>query len=349
MSVKFKDYYEVLGVARDADAKAIQTAYRKLARQWHPDLHKTDKPEAERRIKEINEAHEVLSDPEKRKKYDLLGPNYQEGQDFRPPPGGGGFPFHFGGGGAPGGGGGGFSDFFESLFGGGRAGGARFDFGGGPGGFEHAEIDEPSNDIEAELAVPLELAARGGKSSFGFEGFDRCADCDGSGRKGKKRCSRCGGQGATRKRKEIDVRIPAGVAEGAVISLSGQGKPGPKGQAGDLLLRIRYEPHPVFTVSEGHLDVDVPVAPWEAALGASIEVPTLEGRATVRIPAGAKSGATLRLRGQGMPLRSGGRADLMAKIKVVVPAPASDAERKLYEQLAALPHDDPRAELFRKK
>jgi curved DNA-binding protein len=335
MPVKFKDYYETLGVPRGADAKAVQEAYRKLARQWHPDRNPSKRAEAEQKFKEIGEAYDVLSDPEKRKKYDLLGPNFREGQDFRAPPGYETFQFDFGGGrgaGAPDMGD--FSDFFTTLFGGpGGRRGRRGGFQGFPGGFDifGGEAEEfaagggragretaGGNDVEAEFAVPLSLAVSGGKTQFEYDG------------------------------KTIEVRIPAGVAQGAVIRLAGQGRAGRRGAAGDLLLRIRYEAHPLFAVKGSDLEIDLPITPWEAALGASVEVPTLDGRATVRIPAGARAGSALRLRGQGAPVKGRGRGDLLARLKIVVPEPVGEKDRNLYEELSRLPHGDVRAELFRR-
>jgi curved DNA-binding protein len=331
MAVKFKDYYEILGVPRDADEKQIQSAYRKLAREWHPDRNAGRRAQAEQKFKEIGEAYEVLSDPEKRKKYDLLGPGYREGQDFRPPPGYQTYHFDLGPGGAGTGADmGDVSDFFATLFGGmGRKrgpGGGRFgrfpgfdlfgepdvDFGPGAGEGPAAA----GGDVEAELAVPLDLAISGGRTEFGYDG------------------------------KRIEVRIPAGVAAGSVIRLAGQGRPGRRGAAGDLLLRIRYEPHPQFTVNGSDLEIELPITPWEAALGATVPVPTPDGRAEVRVPAGARSGAALRLRGRGAPIKGGGRGDLLARLKVVIPQPMSDSDRRLYEELSKLPHADVRAELF---
>jgi curved DNA-binding protein len=360
MSVKYRDYYEILGVPRTADARQIQTAYRKLAAKWHPDKNPNNRAEAEKKFKEINEAHEVLSDPDKRKKYDLLGPGFQDGQEFRPPPGGMPFDFNFGGAGGRGGAGG-FSDFFETLFGGvGGVGGPRAGR-GGPGGFfsgfdfempnggpaGHAAGAEP--DIEAVLPVDLETALKGGQTAFSYEGYDLCPVCSGAGVQNRRPCPRCGGSGTVGRQREVQVRIPPGVSENAVVRLAGQGRPNAGGRpAGDLLLKIKYRDHPLFAAKDGTLELDVPIAPWEAALGASVEIPTLEGRATVKVPAGARSGAALRLRGQGMPIKGGGRGDLLARLKVVVPAPADDRERKLYEELARLPHPDVRAELSRR-
>jgi curved DNA-binding protein len=361
-TVKYRNYYEILGVPRDADAKQIQAAFRKLAREWHPDRHPKNRAEAEKRFKEINEANEVLSDPEKRRKYDLLGPNYQEGQDFTPPPGttfgagpGGGVRFDFGPGGA---GATGFSDFFENLFGGmgnratRGAGGGRGPadmFGGTPFDMGGPEAGGGSADIQAEVAIPL-TSVTGGKVDFHFQGPVRCPACGGSGRNGRRLCETCHGAGMVERNREITVTIPRGIEPGKTIRIPGQGKPNLSGGPdGDLLLTVKYQPHPLFEYKDGRLEVEVPVAPWEAALGATVDVPTLDGQmVSLRIPPRASTGLGLRIKGHGLPGRDGGAGDLLARLKVVVPPPADDRERKLYEELAKLPHADVRAELYRK-
>lgn len=323
MSVKFQDYYEILGVPRGASAEDIRKAYRTLARKYHPDVNK--EAHAEERFKKVNEAYEVLKDPEKRKRYDALGANWKAGQEFRPPPGFEGATFNFGGGGrgAPGG----FSDFFEALFGGGlgeafagaRGGRARAgspfqgfgmgDFGGGfeagPGAF--------GGDVEADIEVPLDRIVQGGQMSV--------------------RLAQPGQQPRT-----YDIRIPKGIAAGRKIRLAGQGSGG-----GDLFLTVRYAADPRFVV-EGHdVIAEARVTPWEAALGAKVPVETLDGRMAVTIPAGSSSGRRLRLRGHGLPTPDGGRGDLLVRVMVCVPEQPNDKERELFEKLAQTSRFDPRA------
>jgi curved DNA-binding protein len=328
MAVKFRDYYEVLGVAKTATEDEIKSAYRKLARKYHPDVNPGDKS-AEEKFKELNEAYEVLSDADKRKRYDQLGQNWKAGEDFRPPPGWEGANVEFGDFGDLFGKGraqGGFSDFFESLFGGGQ--GAR----GGAG------FAMPGQDVEAEIALTLEEAHRGGKRNITLQLTETCPDCRGSGSKdGKTVCPTCRGAGAIRRPKSLEVTIPVGVRDGSVIRLAGQGEPGSNGAAaGDLFLRVRIQPHRLFNVvGENDVQIELPVAPWEAALGAKIPVPTLEGPGEMKIPPGAQSGQRLRLRGQGLNRRGGGRGDEYVKIKIVNPPKLTPKEKELFEKLAA--------------
>lgn len=285
--MEYKDYYKALGVGRDASADEIKKAYRKLAREFHPD--KNQSKGAEERFKEINEANEVLGDPEKRKAYDALGENWRAGQQFRPPPGW----QHMGGGrgGASAGGFGGanFSDFFSSLFGGmGGAGGF-----GGMGGFEPDAED--SRDL---LTVSLEESFHGGSRRVQLS----------SGR-------------------TLDVKIPKGITEGKTIRLGGQGRFG-----GDLLLEIRFAPHPRFEVKERDISTVVPVAPWEAALGATIAVPTLGGEVELKLPAGTQGGRKLRLKGRGLPGATPG--DQFVEIRLVTPPAETDEQRAFYTQMA---------------
>jgi curved DNA-binding protein len=305
MPVAFQDYYEALGVPRDASEDDIRSAYRKLARQYHPDVNKD--PGAEDRFKEISEAYEVLRDPEKRERYDRLGSNWRGGEDVSDAAGFEGF----GGRGGFGDvrmdfGGDQFSDFFEGLFGSRRAGGRT------RGGFDGFSMR--GSDQEATLELSLEEAARGGSRHVSF--------ADG---------------------REYDVTIPAGVRDGQLIRLAGEGGAGPGGgPAGDLLLRIRIRPHPRFRLEGRNLHVDLPVAPWEAALGASVELETLDGKARVRVPAGSSCGRRLRLRGEGMPDPRGARGDLYAAVKIEVPPKLGKKERELFESLAKESSFDPR-------
>jgi curved DNA-binding protein len=312
LAVGYRDYYDALGVPRDASADDIRRAYRKLARENHPDVNKD--PAAEDRFKEISEAYEVLRDEEKREQYDRLGENWRAGQDVS---GADGFSdFDFGGGGAGSGfrdvrvnfgggdfGGADFSDFFEGLFGGAPRGRRRSS---GFNGFSSR-----GNDVEATLEVSLEEAARGGKR--------RISLADG---------------------RDYEVTIPPGVRDGQLIRLAGEGTQGMGGgPAGDLLLRVRLRPHPRFRVEGGDLHVTLPVAPWEAALGASVDVPTLGGSATLKVPPGSSCGRRLRLRGEGL-----GDGDLYAHVSIKVPKQLNKRERELFEQLRETSGFDPRGE-----
>lgn len=298
--MQFKDYYQILGVPAGADADVIKTAYRKLARKFHPDVSK--EKNAEERFKDINEAYEVLRDAKKRKAYDgLRARGYRPGEEFRPPPNfEQDFNFDFGeifgnrgaGGGAAGGG---FSDFFESLFGGARQRGA------GPGARARPQ------DLHARLEIDLETAYAGGMTRVGLDD------------------------------KTLDVKIPSGVQPGQQIRLRGQGPGG-----ADVLLEIAFKPHRTYSVDGRDLTVKLPLAPWEAALGATVKVPTLAGSVEMRIPAGAKSGKKLRLKGRGLPGAEPG--DQYVQIEVQAPSAESEAQREAYEKLkSAFPDFAPRA------
>ena len=326
MAVKFRDYYEVLGVSKTATDDEIKTAYRKLARKNHPDVNPGNKA-AEDKFKEINEAYEVLSDAEKRRRYDQLGPNWKAGADFTPPPGWEGTRVEFGDLGDLFGGGrgqSGFSDFFESLFGGRRSAGAGRDF------------RMRGQDVEAEITLTLEEAHRGGTRSISFQATEPCPECKGTGSKDNKVCPMCRGAGAIRRPKVLEVTIPRSVRDGSVIRLAGQGGPGVNGESsGDLLLHVRIEPHRVFRLAgNDDVELELPVAPWEAALGAKVTVPTLDEPVEMKIPAGAQGGQRLRLRGQGLSRRGDGRGDLYVKLKIVIPPKLTAKEKELFEKLA---------------
>jgi len=340
MAVKFKDYYEILGVARNATDEDIKKAFRKLARKYHPDVAK-DKKEAEAKFKEINEAYEVLGDPEKRKKYDELGPNWKSGADFRPPPGweqfaggfgrgarggqSGDFEFHFGGTG--------FSDFFEQLFG---------SMGRGRGGFDQREA-ERGRDLEGDIMVTLEEAMRGSVRTISVNRAVTCDQCGGSGIRGQKLCPTCGGSGQVTRTEQFQVRIPAGVSEGQKLRIPGRGQGGPgRGTAGDLFLRVRFAKHPDFRFENHDLVYEADLAPWEAVLGTQLSVPTPNERVNIKIPPGTPNGRRLRVRGHGMPQRDGSRGDLFVEVHVEVPETVSDKERALWEQLARESRFNPR-------
>jgi curved DNA-binding protein len=349
MPVKYKDYYESLGVSRTASEAEIKKAFRKLAREYHPDVAK-DKKKAEEKFKEINEAYEVLGDPAKRKKYDELGANWSSGSDFRPPPGWESFAGGRGFGG-PGGGGGqqayefqfggtGFSDFFEQLFGarGGRG------VGRAPGGFGGEDFAaERGRDIEGDIMVTLEEAMNGSVRSVSVRRGVPCEHCGGTGQRARHVCNVCGGSGQVEKTETYQVKIPAGVSEGQRLRVAGRGESGSGGgKSGDLFLRVRLAKHPDFEVSDHNLTYTAELAPWEAVLGAEISVPTLSGRVNIRIPAGTQAGQKLRVRGRGLPRRGGENGDLIVQTSIEVPASVTESERKLWQDLAKQSHFNPR-------
>jgi curved DNA-binding protein len=322
--VEFKDYYKVMGVARDATEAQIKQAYRKLARKYHPDVSK--EPDAEARFKEVGEAYEVLRTPEKRAAYDRLGSGPRPGEDFRPPPdfGSG---FEFSGADSMGGNGPGadYSDFFESLFGRARAGahrGAHRDFDAGRGEDHHAKV---MLDLDAALA--------GGSRSFTL----RVPEIDADGRL------------STRER-VLNVQVPKGILPGQTIRLAGQGarppdaanRPG-AAAAGDLYIEVEFQPHPLYRLEGRDLYLDLPVAPWEAALGATAKTPTPGGAVELKIPAGSHAGTKLRLKGRGMPSSPAG--DFYVVLQIALPPASDEKARAAYRAFAeALPFN-PRASL----
>jgi curved DNA-binding protein len=345
MAVQFKDYYEVLGVPRSASDADIKKAFRKLAREHHPDVAK-NKRTAEEKFKEINEAYEVLGDPAKRRKYDDLGADWKSGAEFRPPPGwqpfggrpsggaagpGGGFEFHFGGTG--------FSDFFEQLF------GSR---GRGPAGFGRPDLSaddfpERGRDVEGDIMVTLEEAVRGSVRTVSVRHAAVCESCHGSGERSGRVCPECKGSGQVPRTDNYKVKIPAGVGEGQRLRIAGRGEAGTGGGgAGDLFLRVRFAKHPDFAVEDHHLIFEAELAPWEAVLGTTLSVPTLSGRLNIKIPPGTQNGQKLRVRGRGLSRHEGGSGDLIVVAQVQVPARVTDRERTLWEQLARESNFKPR-------
>jgi curved DNA-binding protein len=311
--MEFKDYYQTLGVTRESAQEDIKRAYRKLARKFHPDVSK--EADAEARFKEVNEAYEVLKDPEKRAAYDQLGSRWKEGQEFRPPPDWD-VGFEYSGGGFSGAGA--FSDFFETFFGGSRQRSGRQ---------RHGGVGAKGEDHHAKILIGLEDAYHGGMRTISLQ----APEVDGSGR-------------VVTRTHSLNVRIPKGVTEGQRIRLAGQGAPGIGGGAkGDLYLEIAFQPHPMFRADGRNIFLDLPVTPWEAALGRSVPVPTLGGKVDLKIPPGSQSGRKLRLRGRGLPGDPPGDQDV--ELRIVTPNAATPAARAVYEKMAEELPMNPRAEL----
>ena len=353
MAVEFKDYYRILGVDRKADDKAIKSAYRKLARKHHPDVAKG--AGAAEKFKEINEAYEVLSDPEKRRRYDSLGPDWQR---YTQAPGGqqpgagfpGGFHVEYGNAGDPGG----FSDFFRTIFGdlgaraGGRGGGRRtVDFEGLEDllGRRGGRTSPRGDDVQAGVDISLDEAFHGARKSLSLESDEPCPTCHGAGHVDGKPCATCHGSGWQRARRQLEVKIPAGVRTGQRVRVAGEGG-GAAGARGDLYLVVSVAPHPLFERKGDDLHLELPITAPEAALGASVEVPTLRGRVSMKIPPGTGSGRTFRLPGYGMPrVKGGGAGDELVRTKIVVPTNLTPEEQELYTKLKDLRSDNPRAYL----
>jgi molecular chaperone DnaJ len=376
------DYYELLGVSRKASVKDIRTAFRKLARKYHPDLNPGDKA-AEEKFKQLQEAYDVLSDSKKRQMYDQYGfysDNVPPGGYGAGPEGAGGdvnfdfSGFDFGGGSGAGTGGGSFRDLFSSFFGG----------RGGTSGVQ--EEAESGADLEYRLEIDFWDAVRGAVKKIQITRLDACHTCHGTGAvgtpqvcptcngsgtiqqaAGKMRfnvpcnrcggtgklrtpCKTCGGEGRVRHNETIDVRIPAGVANGGRVRVPGKGNAGTMGApVGDLYLTVEVKPHPFFERRGNDLYTKIPVTVSEATLGAKIEVPTIDGRSLVRIPPGTNSGKTLRLKEKGVPsARNGERGDQYVEIQVVVPPPTDERVRNLMKELETVAPEDPRKDLFSK-
>lgn len=300
--MEYKDYYKIMGVARDATQDEIKRAYRQLARKYHPDVSK--EPDTEARFKEVGEANEVLKDPEKRAAYDRLGANWQAGQDFRPPPDWN-TGFEFSGGGAADGDAAQFSDFFEALYG--RSFGA---------GRSHRSAQARGEDHHARILVDLEDAYSGAVRTITLQ----IPEVDGQGH-------------VVMRERKLNVTLPRGIRAGQHIRLAGQGAPGlGQGQAGDLFLEIEFRPHPFYRAEQHDVYLDLPLAPWEAALGAVLNVPTPGGVVELRIPPGAATGSKLRLKGRGIPSATPG--DLYVVLKIAVPLADDEEGKTAYRNLA---------------
>ncbi|GAC1444885.1 MAG: molecular chaperone DnaJ [Vulcanimicrobiaceae bacterium] len=339
--MKYKDYYEVLGVPKNAPEKDIKSAYRKLARKWHPDANPSDAKKAEERFKEISEAYEVVGDSDKRKKYDALGSNWEQAQaqaeaqrryrdaqaqahsrQYRPS--GSGDPFA----GSSSGGGSGFSDFFDSFF----------SAGGGAPGRRSAQFAQRGADLDAALELTLAEAYAGGSKSVSLQIEDACPRCSGAGVVNNTICPQCHGTSRTIASKRLDVSVPKGVRDGQRIRLAGQGGRGAGGGAnGDLFLDVTVKADTTFERRGDDLYVDLPVSVYELVLGGSVRVPTMSGNLDVTIPPGTQSNKFLKLGGKGMPkVRGGGAGDQYVRLIGMLPTDLSPRERELYAQLAAL-------------
>ena len=341
--MKYKDYYEILGVSRDADTAAIKSAYRKLARKYHPDVNKTK--EAEEKFKDINEAYEVLSDKAKRQRYDSLGSNWQGGADYTPPPGFENFSFNFNQGGAQSFdfGGAGFSDFFSSLFGdmmgAGMSSGRRsgqsfsgFDFGQGQSTQRQRKSSQQKSeelDITKNLNVTAKEIFDGKPISVTFTDVEKCGYCNGNGY-----CSHCGGTGILSEPKTVKVKLPKGVTEGKKVRLKGEGKTDAYGNKGDLYLVVHFKDSE-YEFDGDNLVKEVEITPPEAVLGCSKEIDTLHGKLNIKIPAGVSSGQALRLKQMGLP-KASGYGDLNAKIKIIIPKNMSKEVINLYKKIQEL-------------
>ena len=325
--MKYEDYYEILGVARDASPEEIKKAYRKLALQWHPDRHREDKAAAEAQFKRVSEAYEVLSDPDKRKKYDRFGRDYKQGQEFQPPGAGTGdgrrmsaeeFEELFGGRG--------FSDFFGSLFGDELRREAR-------GRGRHRRFRQRGADVQAELELPIGDAIRGGSRRFTLSGRATCVDCGGVGQIGEHVCPRCGGVGSVRRDQTVELKIPERARDGSTLRQAGLGEPGEgseggegggaagkKGaEPGDLYLTIRLVSDAAYKRSGAEIEAVVPVSLREWLDGAKVDVATLDGVAAVKIPARFRFATRLRLRGLGLAREDGSRGDFTVVPVVALP------------------------------
>jgi DnaJ-class molecular chaperone len=336
MASPSRDYYQILGLSRGASPDDIKKAYRRLARQYHPDLHSgAKKSEMERKFKELNEAHEVLSDAGKRKKYDQYGAQWEQAEAFENAPRQAG-PRGFGGGqqdaefrtGN-------FSDMLKNLFGGRRRTDASRGFG------------VQGEDVESEVELSLREVLSGVTKRISFVESGSCSTCRGSGSFRGQTCHACLGVGTGMESKTIEVKIPAGVLDGTRLRVGGKGRPGIHGgKCGDLYLHVTIKPGKVFRQQGSDLHATLPVWPWEAALGAEVMAPTLGEPVRVKIPAGSRAESKLRLKGKGLPTASGTHGDLFLTLQIVMPSSISDEARNLYEQLARQSHSDPRTEVI---
>jgi len=356
--MKYKDYYEILGVKKDATEAQIKSAYRKLARKYHPDVNK--EKGAEEKFKDINEAYEVLGDKEKRQRYDMLGSGFQNGADFDPSMGGfAGFDFSqfTQNAGARGGNAGGFSDFFSAIFGDLMGGGAKTSYGRGfnndmfGGGNFYSNMggadprstskrrDNPNNaqrenlDINQNLILNIKDVMTGGTKNITITDYQKCRYCHGN--TGGSFCSHCSGSGIERNLKNLSVKVPKNVKEGQKIRLKGEGRSDDLGNKGDLYLTVKIK-DPNFTIDGDDLIKTVEITPSLAVLGGKKEIETPDGKVTITIPEKTSSGKLLRLKGLGLPKKDGTKGNFNVKILIVLPKTISSNEIELYKKLAAL-------------
>jgi curved DNA-binding protein len=341
MTVDYIDYYKVLGVPRSASPKEIKSAFKKAALKYHPDLKAAnEKAASEEQFKKINEAYEVLSDPEKKEKYDQLGDDLRDGQSWQQPPDMGRQQYQrqsspqyqqwtdnqWTEADASS-----FSDFFESLFGG--AGAKGF----GAGTFTQQRRDTRGQDLDTEFALTLEEAYHGGKKTIEFSLRNLCDECAGVGAVKQKTCQGCGGTGYKTKRKKLTVNIPAGVKDGSKIRLKGQGTAGSgAGKPGDLWLIIKLLPHTTFTLTGDDIETKIKVKPPKAVLGGNISVPTIDGQVIAKVPPMFRSGQKLRLQAKGWRRKDGSRGDQFVEIGIDIPTTLTKEEKALYEKLAEI-------------
>lgn len=342
--MEYKDYYKILGVDRDATEAKIKSAYRKLARQYHPDVNKS--PDAVNKFKDINEAYEVLSDKEKKSRYDSLGANWQQGANFTPPPGFEGFNFNQAGGFSQFSGGGDFSDFFSSIFGDLMGGAQRRSkknsfsyedlFGsaqshrGCSGGncAQGAQSNNESLDVTQELNITAKDLMSDKPVSVKMNTVEKCLKCSGAGSV----CSDCGGTGIVSKTRSLTVKIPKGVKEGQKIRLKGEGKIDNYGRKGDLYFIIRFKDNE-YTIDGENVTKTIEITPAEAVLGAKKDILTLHGIIGIKIPPETRSGKTLRLKELGLPKKSGGFGNLNLKININIPSSITEKQKELYKKL----------------
>lgn len=339
MAIQFKDYYHILGVRRSASEDEIRKAFRQLARLYHPDVTGNDVA-AEDKFKELNEAYEVLGDAAKRKKYDDLGDSWKAGADFMPPgfenfnpsTGSGSAQFTFRGTQ--------FSDFFEQLFGNNAQFQNEFKTDRIYDPLPQPEEFEPDNlerggDLEADILVTLEEAAKGAVRPISLKRGVLCDKCFGVGNVNGHQCFNCNGSGQAVRTETYQVKIPAGIRPGHTLRVQGKGDNGEDGGTpGDLYLKVRFAKHHEFRFEKGMLYYDLEVTPWEAVVGTSATIPTLNGRVNIKIPPGTQSGHKLRVRGRGLPKMGGGQDDLVAVVRLQVPANMTPEQRELCRKLA---------------
>lgn len=341
--MKYKDYYEILGVSRTSNEKEIKLAYRKLAKKYHPDVNK-EKGAADK-FKDINEAYEVLSDPNKRQRYDQLGSNWQAGSDFTPPPGFENFNFNFKNSGMGGnsysninfgdlGGLGGFSDFFSSLFGDFGAQTSRTNYGKKARSYRQ-ETQQPANknlDVTESIIIEPEDSFSGATKNVKIAFLDKCPECEGRG----SRCYRCGGTGLTTVSKTLSVKIPKGIKAGQKIRLVNEGKKDEYGQVGNLYLVVKFNPKSKFIIEGDNVISTLYITPAESIFGVSKEIATLHGNVKVNIPAGTEAGKSLRLKNLGLPLKNNEYGFMNVKIQIKVEDNLSDEQKELYKKLLEL-------------